>query len=311
MKKIIIMCLMLVIAAGAFAQSAPSAGLTDSDVTSFSKNYGSIKAELEKLGIDVQDTDSVADAKSAEAKVNSILNKNGISGNNPVTKLKAIAFGYAVEKFEATMAEDPQASKMLQSMGIDPIADVRKEVAPADCKVVKKHLNELQKAFDDDDFPATSSSDQSSSTDSYDIAALQQYQNMLSASDYEDSDTKARKEVLKKYDVKKKFNVLKDNDGSEWIIIKSSDITFANSTEAEIYAENYVGVSGDWSLCSSCGYLGQHSDGKPFYTWGNDGILCYEKFPIDYDTCAPDRVIYDADVTPAMAKKAVLQLYKY
>ena len=248
MKKIIIMCLMLVIAAGAFAQSAPSAGLTDSDVTSFSKNYGSIKAELEKLGIDVQDTDSVADAKSAEAKVNSILNKNGISGNNPVAKLKAIAFGYAVEKFEATMAG---------------------------------------------------------------MAALQQYQNMLSASDYENSDTKARKEVLKKYDVKKKFNVLKDNDGSEWIIIKSSDITFANSTEAEIYAENYVGVSGDWSLCSSCGYLGQHSDGKPFYTWGNDGILCYEKFPIDYDTCAPDRIIEDADVTPALAKKAVLQLYKY
>ena len=200
------MCLMLVIAAGAFAQSAPSAGLTDSDVTSFSKNYGSIKAELEKLGIDVQDTDSVADAKSAEAKVNSILNKNGISGSNPVAKLKAIAFGYAVEKFEATMAGDPQASKMLQSMGIDPIADVRKEVAPADCKVVKKHLNELQKAFDDDDFPATSSSDQSSSTDSYDMAALQQYQNMLSASDYEDSDTKARKEVLKKYVIDKEMN---------------------------------------------------------------------------------------------------------
>ncbi len=312
MKKIIIMCLMLVIAAVAFAQSAPSAGLTDSDVTSFSKNYGSIKAELEKLGIDVQDTDSVADAKSAEAKVNSILNKNGISGNNPVAKLKAIAFGYAVEKFEATMAEDPQASKMLQSMGIDPIADVRKEVAPADCKVVKKHLNELQKAFDDDDFPATSSSDQSSSTDSYDMAALQQYQNMLSASGmtYMDPDEKAKQDVLKKYDVKKKFNVLKDNDGSEWIIIKPSDITFANSTEAEIYAENYVGVSGDWSMCSSCGYLGIHSDNKPFYTWGSGGILCYEKFPIDFDSCAPDRIIEDADVTPAMAKKAILQLYR-
>lgn len=312
MKKIIIMCLMLVIATGAFAQSAPSAGLTDSDVTSFSKNYGSIKAELEKLGIDVQDTDSVADAKSAEAKVNSILNKNGISGSNPVAKLKAIAFGYAVEKFEATMTGDPQASKMLQSMGIDPIADVRKEVAPADCKVVKKHLNELQKAFDDDDFPATSSSDQSSSTDSYDMAALQQYQNMLSASGmtYMDPDEKAKQDVLKKYDVKKKFNVLKDNDGSEWIIIKSSDITFANSTEAEIYAENYVGVSGDWSMCSSCGYLGIHSDNKPFYTWGSGGILCYEKFPIDFDSCAPDRIIEDADVTPAMAKKAVLQLYR-
>ena len=92
MKKIIIMCLMIALATGAFAQSAPSVGLTDSDVTSFSKNFGKIRAELEKLGIDVQDTDSVSDAKNAEAKVNSILNKNGISGNNPSNKLKAIAY---------------------------------------------------------------------------------------------------------------------------------------------------------------------------------------------------------------------------
>ena len=68
MKKIIILCLMAVIATTAFAQNAPSAGLTDSDVTSFSKNFGTIKAELEKLGIDVQDTDSIADAKSADRK---------------------------------------------------------------------------------------------------------------------------------------------------------------------------------------------------------------------------------------------------
>ena len=310
MKKIIIMCLMAALAVAAFAQSAPSAGLTDSDVTSFSKNYGTIKAELEKLGIDVQDTDSVADAKNAEAKVNSILNKNGISGNNPVNKLKAIAFGYAVEKYEATMAEDPQTAQIIRSMGVDPIANVRKEVAPEDCKVVKKHLNELQKAFDDDDFPATSSSDQSS-TDSYDMAALQELQKKYANLDYEDPDEKAKKEVLKKYDVKRKFNVVKDGSGEEWIIIQPSEITFANSTEAEIYAENYAGVSGKWCMSSSCGYLGSHSNNKPFYTWGSDGILCYTKFPIDFDSCAPDKVIYDEDVTPDLAKKAVLQLYKY
>ena len=310
MKKIIILCLMALLASAAFAQNAQPAGLTDSDVTSFSKNFGTIKAELEKLGIDVQDTDSVADAKSAEAKVNSILNKNGISGNNPVNKLKAIAFGYAVEKYEATMAEDPQAAQIMRSMGIDPIADVRKEVAPEDCKIVKKHMNELQKVFDEDDFPATSSSDQSS-TDSYDMAALQELQKKYANLDYEDPDEKAKKEVLKKYDVKRKFNVVKDGSGEEWIIIQPSEITFANSTEAEIYAENYAGVSGKWCMSSSCGYLGSHSNNKPFYTWGSDGILYYEKFPIDFDSCAPDRIIEDADVTPAMAKKAVLQLYKY
>ena len=311
MKKLFVILLVFVISFSAFAQSAASTGLTDSDVKSFCKNFSTIKAELDKLGVDVQDTDSLASAESAKAKAISILNKNGISGNNAFEKVAAIGYGYAIEGYESTLAADPQAAKMIQSMGIDPIADVRAKIAPSDLKVVKNHYPEVKKAFEeDDDSPATS---QSSSNDSYDMAALQQYQNMLANSgmSYEDSDTKARKEVLKKYDVKKKFNVLKDNDGSEWILIKPSDITFANSTEAEIYAENYVGVSGDWSMCSSCGYLGRHPDGKPFYTWGDDGILCYEKFPIDYESCAPDRIIEDADVTPAMAKKAVLQLYKY
>ncbi len=308
MKKIIIMCLMIVIATGAFAQSAPSAGLTDSDVTSFSKNFGAIKAELEKLGIDVQDTDSVAEAKNAESKVNSILNKNGISGSSPINKLKAIAFGYAVEKYEATIAGDPQAAQIMRSMGIDPIADVRKEVAPADCKVVKKHLSELQKAFDESDIP-TSATSQGLSLDSFDMAALQDLQNRYA--NVETPSEKSKKDILKKFDTKKKFNVLKDKDGSEWILVQPADITFANSTEAELYAENYTGVSGQWCMSSSCGYLGSNHGNKPFYTWGSGGILCYEKFPIDMDTCAPDRVIDDADVTPAMAKKAVLQMYKY
>ena len=311
MKKLFVILLVFTVSFSAFAQSAASTGLTDSDVKSFCKNFSTIKAELDKLGVDVQDTDSLAGAESAKAKALSILNKNGVSGNNAFEKVKAIGFGYAIESYETSLATDPQAAKMIQSMGIDPIANIRTKVAPNDLKVVKNHLPELQKAFEEDEDVASFS--QSDSTDSYDMAALQQYQNMLSASgiSYEDSDTKARKEVLKKYDVKKKFNVLKDNDGSEWILIKPSDITFANSTEAEIYAENYVGVSGDWSMCSSCGYLGRHPDGKPFYTWGDDGILCYEKFPIDYESCAPDRIIENADVTPAMAKKAVLQLYKY
>jgi hypothetical protein len=302
---------MVLLTISAFAQNAQPAGLTDSDVTSFSKNFGTIKAELEKLGIDVQDTDSVADAKSAEAKVNSILNKNGISGNNPVNKLKAIAFGYAVEKYEATIAGDPQAAQIMRSMGIDPIADVRKEVAPEDCKVVKKHMDELQKVFDEDDFPATSSSDQSS-TDSYDMAALQQYQNILSASGmtYMDPDEKAKQEVLKKYDVKKKFNVVKDSSGGEYILVRPSDITFANSTEADIYADSYEGVSGHWSMTSSFGYLGTHNNNKPFYTWGLGGILYYEKFPVDYEGGAPDKFIEDADVTPDLAKKAILQMYR-
>ena len=310
MKKLFVILLVFTVSFSSFAQSTASTGLTDSDVKSFCKNFSTIKAELDKLGVDVQDTDSLAGAESAKAKALSILNKNGVSGNNAFEKVKAIGFGYAIESFEASLAADPQAAKMIQSMGVDPIADVRSKVAPADCKVVKKHLNELQKAFDEDDSPSTSSSDQSSSTDSYDMAALQELQKKYANMGYEDPDEKAKKDVLKKYDVKRKFNVVKDGSGEEWIIIQPSEITFANSNEAEIYAENYAGVSGKWCMSSSCGYLGTHSNNKPFYTWGSDGILCYTKFPIDFDSCAPDKVIYNEDVTPELAKKTVLQMYR-
>ena len=47
-----------------------------------------------------------------------------------------------------------------------------------------------------------------------------------------------------------------------------------------------------------------------FYTWGSDGILCYTTFPIDFDSCAPDKVIYNEDVTPELAQKTVLQMYR-
>ena len=310
MKKIFVILLVLTVSFSAFAQSAASTGLTDSDVKSFCKNFSTIKAELEKLGVDVQDTDSLAGAESAKAKALSILNKNGVSGNNAFEKVKAIGFGYAIESYEATLSADPQAAKMIQSMGVDPIADVRTQVAPNDLKVVKNHLPELQKAFEeDDDSPSTSQSD---STDSYDMAALQQYQNILSASGitYMDPEEKAKQEVLKKYDVKKKFNVVKDNSGGEYILVRPSDITFANSTEADIYADSYEGVSGHWSMTSSFGYLGTHNNNKPFYTWGLGGILYYEKFPVDYEGGAPDKFIEDADVTPDLAKKAILQMYR-
>ena len=310
MKKFIILCLIIVISASAFAQSAASTGLTDNDVKSFCKNFSTIKAELEKLGVDVQDTDSLAGAESAKAKALSILNKNGVSGNNAFDKVKAIGFGYAIESYETTLASDPQAAKMIQSMGIDPIADIRTRVATNDLKVVKNHHPELKKVFDEDEDIASIS--QGQSTDNYDMAALQQYQNMLSDSGmtYMDPDEKAKKEVLKKYDVKKKFNVVKDNSGGEYILVLPSDITFANSTEAEIYAESYEGVSGHWAMTSSFGYLGTHNNNKPFYTWGMGGILYYEKFPVDYEGGAPDKFIDDTDVTPDLVKKAILQMYK-
>ena len=110
---------------------------------------------------------------------------------------------------------------------------------------------------------------------------------------------------MKKYDTKKKFKVIKSKGGEEWIIIQPTDITFANSEEAFIYAENYTGVSGTWSAASSYGYLGSNAKkgDKPLYVWLDDGVGIYKSFPLDDNAGGPDEVIPNGKVTPNIAKK--------
>ncbi len=150
MKKILFVCLALFMAAAAFAQSAKATGLTDSDVTSFCKNFKKIKSDFDKLGLDLEDKEGIAYAVDGKEAVLGVLNKNGISGSNAIEKLKALAYGYAVECYDDALANDPETAAMVKSMGIDPIAETRKLVADADKKVVGKHLPELKKVFDDD-----------------------------------------------------------------------------------------------------------------------------------------------------------------
>ncbi len=150
MKKILFVCLALFMAAAAFSQSAKATGLTDSDVTSFCKNFKKLESDFKKLGLDLEDREGVVAAVQADKKVIEVLNKNGITGGNAVDKLKALGYGYAVECYDDTLAKDPETAAMVKNLGIDPIAEARKLVADADKNVVKRHLKELKKVFNDD-----------------------------------------------------------------------------------------------------------------------------------------------------------------
>ena len=150
MKKILLVCLALFVGTLAFAQSAASTGLTDSDVQTFCKNYNKMRADFEKLGADMSDAQALALAVSGNLDAAKILNKYGISGSNSVQKLCAIAYGYAVERCEEELAADPETARLLKSMGQDPAATIRSLVADSDVKVVKRHLSELKKVFDED-----------------------------------------------------------------------------------------------------------------------------------------------------------------
>ena len=315
MKKLISIFAALCLCFCVFAQSAKSTGLTDSDVQSFCKNYSKIYTELEKTGMNLTDTSSLVLGASAQAQVTKVLNKYGVSGNNAYDKVVALAYAYTVAKYDEVLASDPKSAALLKSFGMDPMAEYRNLVADADLKVVNKNLAALTKVFDEE-IASSASDDSDYDMSAYgDLSALMSaYAGLASAGGYDDilPETKLKQDVLKKYDTKKKFNVVKTKQGEEWIIIQPTDITFENSDEAFIYAENYTGVPGHWEAANSFGYLGGKAKkgDKPLYVWIVDGVGIYKNFPVDDNGGGPDEIIPNEKVTPDIAKKAVLQMYK-
>ena len=320
MKKLISIFAALLLCFCVFAQSAKSTGLTDSDVQSFCKNYSKIYSDVEKTGMVITDPSSLILGASAQAQVTKVLNKNGVSGNNAYDKVVAIAYGYTIAKYDEAMAADPQSAALLKSFGMDPMAEYRNMVAESDQKVVNKNLAALTKVFEDEIAPEVNEYSDYDTNNYSDLSAIMNaFTNAYSAAEeeedgryYSNKNKKLTQEVLKKYDTKKKFKVEKERYGDEWIIVQPTDITFENSDEAFIYAENYTGVPGHWEAANSFGYLGGKAKkgDKPLYVWIVDGVGIYKNFPVDDNGGGPDEIIPNEKVTPAIAKKAVLQMYK-
>ena len=101
MKKLIAFVAAVFVSAMLFAQNVPSVNLKDSDVKNWAKNCVSIQKELDKLGIDEDYTYTEAIAGKAEAE--KVLEKNGISGPNPIDKYATILQCAAILKAEAEM----------------------------------------------------------------------------------------------------------------------------------------------------------------------------------------------------------------
>ena len=303
MKKIVFLLALFTLTFTCFAQEAKPTGLTDKDVQAFCKNYDNIYFEMDNLGIDMHNPQSIMEAEAEDSKASKILNKYGISGKNSFEKVKAICYGYAVEYYDS-FTSDPQTALLLKKLGKDPMAEIRTKVADADQAVVKNHMPELTAVFTE---AASAFSDSeikeytNSSSDDVDYAKLASA--FLNATNQNDT------EEAQKYDTKQKFNV-KRYARQVWIIVQPSDITFENSEEAEDYARHYKGVAGNWEMCTSYGYLGLNNDKKPFYVWTSGGVAYYSKFPINEDTGKPDKFIPDKKVTPDIAKKAILQMVK-
>lgn len=178
MKKLFVVLAVFTLALNCFAQSGPSTGLTDKDVKSFCKNFDKIQADLDKLGIDITDSESLLNAGTSNEKANKVLKKYGISGKNPYDKVKAIGCGYAIEMYDSTVSKNPKAMTIIQKLGIDPMAEMKQQVSADDCQVVKNNMDDLSKAFnlnsDDINEVINETSSADSSSDGVDYSSLLQ-----------------------------------------------------------------------------------------------------------------------------------------
>ena len=145
MKKIFSLVVSLLMVFSLYAQNSKSVGLTDSDVKNWAKNCVSIQKEFEKIGIDTNDSFTVA--VSEKQKAESILQKYGISNPNSIEKYSMILQCAAILKAESEL--DEQSKAMMKLMKVDPLGDLKKNINSKDYNVVASNSKVVLKAVDE------------------------------------------------------------------------------------------------------------------------------------------------------------------
>ena len=123
--------------ANSTAGNAASTKLTSSDVRSFIDNYDEIYELMN------EENDMSYDAFEAE------LDSYGISGPNRAKKVAMIVSCQSVLMFDAELQADPETARIIKSMGMDPMADMRAQTNEADMATVKPFYAELYVLFND------------------------------------------------------------------------------------------------------------------------------------------------------------------
>ena len=153
-KKLTLVSVFLSVFTVLFAEPA-STGLTDSDVKNWAKNLNSIVKDLNSIGAWSEESINVT-AKQKNA-VDSVLNKYGISGTNCIEKFAMITGSAVVIVAESEL--DAQSAALLKSLGVDPMAEIRKNVNSKDFAIVQANSKAVVKAYNNLD---TSSIDSAS-----------------------------------------------------------------------------------------------------------------------------------------------------
>jgi len=164
LKRFVVFFMCFSLVASLFAEPK-STGITDSDVKNWAKNLNSIVSELNALG--VWSNESISAGVKQKTSVDSILNKYGISGSNCIDKFGMITSCAIV--VIAAEELDAESAALLKAMGMDPMAELKKNVNSKDYAVVEANAKAVAKAYnnlDTSDFD----SDSDSSDDDFDYS---------------------------------------------------------------------------------------------------------------------------------------------
>ena len=143
MKKIFSLVVSLIMAFSLYAQNVKSVGLSDSDVKNWAKNLNPIVKELQALG--VWTNDSINASANQKSKIDGVLNKYGISGSNCIEKFGVISECAVV--VVAASELDAQSAALLKAMGMDPLAELKKNINSKDYAVVEANAKAVIEAY--------------------------------------------------------------------------------------------------------------------------------------------------------------------
>jgi hypothetical protein len=174
-KKLTVFLFALSLAALVFAEPK-STGLTSSDIKNWAKNVNSIHASFADLGLYEEEITSATKEQKVQAEA--VLLKNGISGPNSIEKYAMLTQCATLLMAEDEMGgADAQSLALLKSMGMDPLAELRKNVNSKDYEAVKANSSLVLNAMKGIDEPVAekpkSSSKKSGKGDLSDLAETQ------------------------------------------------------------------------------------------------------------------------------------------
>ena len=222
-KKLVTVTVCLALAMSLFAEPA-STGITDSDVKNYAKNINSIAKELNALG--AWSNDSINATAKQKNSVDAVLNKYGISGSNCIEKFSMITSCAVVLVAESEL--DAQSAALLQAMGMDPMAELKKNINSKDYNVVKANSAAVVKAYNNLDTSNFDSVDPSSLSSDYsygdeDLADLYSRLGNAFAQVAAEEEGSRKKAVSNEYtdSIKKLYDQMKTAKGDSGVIYKS------------------------------------------------------------------------------------------